>query len=200
MSKRIITIGRQFGSNGRIIGKALADRLGIHCYDKDLIELASKQMDIPYEQLKLVDEKRETPWAYQVDIDSGLEKKYRYERIDEQLFQTQCNVILHLSEKEDCVIVGRCADYVLRDLKTSKHIFLYAPYEDRINTIMKRYSLDKKKAEKLLRKMDKDRSYYYNHYTGKYWEDIESYDLCLNTSSFPQDELLDMLECIYKNL
>lgn len=200
MSKRVITIGRQFGSNGRIIGNALAERLGIHCYDKDLISIASEQMDIPYEQLKLVDEKREKPWAYQVDQDSGLDRRYRYEHIDEKLFFAQSETILRLAEKEDCVIVGRCADYVLRDCPTSRHVFLYAPYEVRIETVMNRYLLKEKSAEKLIQKVDKDRSYYYNYYTDQYWEDMENYDLCLDTSVFETEELLDILEQIYRKL
>lgn len=200
MSKRIITIGRQFGSDGHEIGMALAERLGIHCYDRELIELASEDLAIPYDQLKLVDEKREKPWSYQTDVDPSLERKYRYGHIDEKLFHAQSDTIRQLAEKEDCVIIGRCADFVLQDVETSKHIFLYAPYEIRIQTIMERYSLDEKRAEKLLLKVDKDRSYYYNYYTDQYWEDLENYDLCLDTSAFSREELLDLLEAVYRRL
>ena len=200
MSKRIITIGRQFGSNGRAIGMSLAEKLGIHCYDKDLIKIASEQMDIPYEQLKRVDEKRERPWAYQVDKDSGLDRRYRYEHIDEKLFETECEVIRHLAEREDCIIVGRCANYVLRDYEHCFHVYLYAPYYDFINTIMNRYSLDEKKAEHLIRRVDKDRDYYYNYYTDEYREDMENYDLCLNTSAYSKEEILDILQFFYQKL
>ena len=200
MSKRVITIGRQFGSDGRIIGNALAAKLGINCYDKELIKLASEQIDIPYEQLKRVDEEREKPWSYQVDLDSGLDRRYRYEHIDEKLFETQSDVILKLAEREDCIIVGRCADYVLKDCQTSRHVFLYAPYDDRIRTVMERYSLDEKKAEQLIRKVDKDRSYYYNYYTDQYWEDMENYDLCLDTAAFDREQLLDILAKVYEQI
>ena len=200
MSKRIITIGRQFGSNGHDIGMALAEKLGIHCYDRELIELASKDMDIPYEQLAHVDEKREKPWSYQTDLDASLERKYRYEHIDEKLFNAQSDVIRKLAEKEDCIIVGRCADFVLHDVETSKSIFLYAPYEARLQTVMERYSLDEKKADKLIQKVDKDRSYYYNYYTDQYWEDIENYDVCFNTTAFSRERLLDLLAEIYQTL
>lgn len=200
MSKRIITIGREFGSNGRKIGAALAERLGIHCYDKDLISLAAEQTGIPYEQLKLVDEKREKPWAYQVDLTSGLSRQYRYAQLDEKLFKAQSDVIRRLAETEDCIIVGRCADYILKDVKTSRHVFLYAPYDIRVGNIIERYTLDPKSAEKLMRRVDKDRSYYYNYYTDKYWDEPESYDYCFNTCSQPQEELLDILEFIFKSL
>lgn len=199
MSKRIITIGRQFGSNGHRIGIALADKLGIHCYDKDLIQLAAEQMDIPYDQLKRVDEKREKPWAYQTDLDTSLDRRYRYEHIDEKLFSAQSEVIRKLSETKTALSSG----VVLLRIKgctTSKHVFLYASYEVRIQTVMERYSIDEKKAEKLIRKVDKDRSYYYNYYTDQYWEDIENYDLCLDTHAFPQEELLDLLSGIYNRL
>ena len=125
MSKRIITIGRQFGSNGRLIGIALAERLGINCYDKDLIKLASEHTDIPYDQLKLVDEKREKPWRYQVDENSNIDRHYRYGHIDEILFNLQSKIIKEMASKEDCIIVGRCGNYVLRDEERCKNIYLY---------------------------------------------------------------------------
>ena len=200
MGKRVITINRQFGSNGRRIGAKLAEKLGIHFYDRELIKLASEQMDIPYEQLKLVDEKREKPWSYQVDLNPALDRRYRYEHIDEQLFDTQSEVILKAAQNEDCVIVGRCADYVLKGWPSSKHIFLYAPYNVRLETVMERYSLDAAAAEHLMRKVDKDRSYYYNYYTDQRWNDFVNYDLCLNTDSFTEDELIDYLANIFNSI
>lgn len=200
MSKRVITIGRQFGSNGRIIGNALADRLGIHCYDKELIKLASEQIDIPYEQLERVDEKRERPWSYQTDLDYGLDRRYRYEHIDEKLFKTQSDVILKLAEREDCIIVGRCADFVLRGKESCRHIFLYAPYDVRIQTVKERYSLDKKKAEQLIRRVDKDRDYYYYYYTDQQRTDMECYDACFDTSTYERESLLTILETLYTQL
>ena len=144
MSKRIITIGRQFGSNGRLIGIALAERLGINCYDKDLIKLASEHTDIPYDQLKLVDEKREKPWRYQVDENSNIDRHYRYGHIDEILFNLQSKIIKEMASKEDCIIVGRCGNYVLRDEERCKNIYLYAPLDVRISAIMERYQLDER--------------------------------------------------------
>ena len=128
MSKRIITIGRQFGSNGRLIGIALAERLGINCYDKDLIKLASEHTDIPYSQLKLVDEKREKPWRYQVDEDNNIDRHYRYGHIDEILFNLQSKIIKEVASKEDCIIVGRCANYVLRDEERCKKRLSLRPF------------------------------------------------------------------------
>lgn len=200
MSKRIITIGRQFGSNGRLIGQQLAERLGINCYDKKLIKLASEHTDIPYDQLKLVDEKREKPWRYQVDENENLDKHYRYCHIDEVLYNLQSKIIQDIAAKEDCIFIGRCADYVLKDETRCKHIFLYAPTDVRQKTIMERYHMDEKKALSLLRKMDKDRRYYYNFYTDQDWDDFHSYDMVLDTSAFSMTEIVDILESIYNNL
>ena len=146
MSKRIITIGRQFGSNGRLIGIALAERLGINCYDKDLIKLASEHTDIPYDQLKLVDEKREKPWRYQVDENSNIDRHYRYGHIDEILFNLQSKIIKEMASKEDCIIVGRCGNYVLRDEERCKNIYLTEKAYD----IRKRMETDRKKLDKML--------------------------------------------------
>lgn len=200
MSKRIITIGRQFGSNGRLIGMQLAKRLGIDCYDKGLIKLAAEHTDIPYEQLKLVDEKKEKPWRYQVDIDDNLEKQYRYGHIDEVLFNLQSKIIKDLAAKEDCIFVGRCADFVLKDEERCKHIYLYAPEKFRTQTIMSLYNIDEKKAASLMKKVDKDRSYYYNFYTDQKWDDFCSYDLAIDSSAFSIDEIVDILEIIYNKL
>lgn len=200
MSKRIITIGRQFGSNGRLIGQKLADRLGITCYDKRLIKLATEHTDIPYEQLKLVDEKKESPWKYLADENPNVDRQYRYEHIDEILYRLQAKIIADLAAKEDCIFVGRCADYVLAAEPRHKSIFLYAPYEIRLATIVGRYHIDKKKAASLMKKVDKDRGYYYNYYTDKVWDSLDSYDLAIDTSSFELDDILDMLEGIYRKL
>lgn len=200
MSKRIITIGRQYGSNGHLIGRLLAQRLHLNFYDKELIEIAAEQINIPYEQLLLVDEKRERPWRYAADIDTRMQNQYRFSHIDQALFDAQSQVIRSLVEKEDCVIVGRCADEILRDEKTCKHVFLYAPYEIRIKTVMEREKLDERHAEKLIRQMDKERSYYYEYYTDRIWDDMENYDLCLNTSAFHTDEILRILEKLYRYL
>lgn len=200
MSKRIITIGRQFGSGGRTIGNELAKRLDINCYDKGLIKLAAEHTDIPYDQLKLVDEKKEKPWRYQVDVDDHLEKQYRYGHIDEVLFNLQSKIIRDLAAKEDCIFVGRCADYVLKEEPRCKRIYLYAPIEVRVRTIMERYHLDEKKAHSLIRKVDKDRSYYYNFYTDQDWNHFNSYNLAIDSGAFSMEEILDLLETIYRKL
>lgn len=200
MNTRIITIGRQFGSNGHLIAHELAKRLGIKCYDKSLISFAAEHTGIPYSQLEIVDEKKENKWRYLVDVEENLDKQYRYEHIDEILFQQQSKIIRELAEEGDCIFVGRCADYVLRDKKQCKHIYLYAPEDSRIHTIMNRYGMNEKAAANLMKKVDKDRRYYYNYHTDQKWEAFQNYDLTLNTASFSLEEILDILEHVFQQL
>ncbi|MCU6746646.1 MULTISPECIES: cytidylate kinase-like family protein [Lachnospiraceae] len=200
MKKRIITIGRQYGSNGRSIAQKLSDKLGIHYYDKELIYLASQKNDISYEELLKVDEKRADPWRYPVEDDMQMNRRFRYEPMNDVLFETEKKVILELAEKEDCIIVGRCANYVLREKENVRNIFFYAPLEERIKTIMERASVDEKEAAYLIKKIDKQRRYYYNSYTDRRWEDMEQYDICMDTVKMSVDSILDILCAVYESI
>ena len=119
MGRRVITIGRQYGSNGHDIAKKLSQRLGIHYYDKELIKIAGERQHISYEELLKVDEKRANPWRYPVEDEVQMERKFRFEPMNDVLFYTQAEIIKGLAEKEDCIIVGRCANYILRHLKSA---------------------------------------------------------------------------------
>ena len=200
MKKRIITIGRQYGSNGRSIAQKLSDKLGIHYYDKELIYLASQKNDISYEELLKVDEKRADPWRYPVEDDMQMNRRFRYEPMNDVLFETEKKWILELAEKEDCIIVGRCANYVLREKENVRNIFFYAPLEERIKTIMERASVDEKEAAYLIKKIDKQRRYYYNSYTDRRWEDMEQYDICMDTVKMSVDSILDILCAVYESI
>lgn len=109
MSRRIITINRMYGSNGRKIGKALAKELGIHCYDKELIRIASEKEGIPYEELVKVDEKRASQWRYPVDEPAQMAPQYRFYPMNDVLFQAESEIIEAIARREDCIIIGRCA-------------------------------------------------------------------------------------------
>ncbi len=200
MSKRIITIGRQYGSNGRSIAQKLSQELGIHYYDKELIRLASERNDISYEELIKVDEKRADPWRYPVEDDMQMNRRFRYEPMNDVLFETEKNLILELAEKEDCIIVGRCANHILREKDNVKNIFFYAPLKNRIQTIMERASVDEKEAANLIKKIDKQRRYYYNCYTDQRWEDMTQYHMCIDTSGMSQNSVLEMLKALYTSM
>ena len=195
MSRRIITIGRQYGSNGRRIAKKLSEKLGIHYYDKELIKLASEQNDISYDELVKVDEKRANPWRYPVEDPAQMESRFRFEPMNDVLFYTQAQIITRLADTEDCIIVGRCANDILKSRPTSRSIFIHAPLDYRLQTVMERTSLEEKEALSLIKKVDKQRKFYYNYYTDKKWE-----DLCLDSSAMSEDEILNVLTALYESI
>lgn len=198
--KRIITINRTFGSDGREIGKALAVKLGIHYYDKQLLKIISDRKDIPYEELVKVDEKRASMWLYPVNDEYQMEPKYRFEPMNDILFGETDKLIQELAEKEDCIIIGRCANSILKDRETVRSVFIHAPLENRLNTVMRRERCDMKEAKALIRKMDKQRRYYYNYYTDQDWMDMEQYHLCLDSSKLKREEIVDILAAMYKSI
>ena len=200
MSKRVITIGRQYGSNGHNIAKKLADKLGIRCYDKELLELAAKHNDLSLEELQKVDEKRANPWRYPVEDEVQMSKQYRFEPLNDILFYTEVEVINKLVQQEDCIIVGRCANEILHGVEGCKSVFVHAPIEDRIQTVMERANIDEKEAVVLIKKVDKQRRYYYNYFTDQRWEDMTRYDLCLNSGSMSEDQIIDVLTSLYESM
>lgn len=198
MSRHIITINRMYGSNGRRIGRKLAEKLGIHFYDKELIFLASKKkdIDIPYDELVKIDETRASSWRYPVDDQYQMEPKYRHEPLNDVLFDAEKEVILDIAEREDCIIVGRCANDILAE--KCRSVYIYAPLEERVKTVMKRAKTDEKTARALIKKMDKQRRVFYNYYTDKKWGDMEQYDLCIDSSKFTDEEIVNMLASVYR--
>ena len=200
MSKRVITIGRQYGSDGLNIAKKLSQRLGIHYYDKELIALASKKNNLSYDELVKVDEKRANPWRYPVEDEAQMAKQFRYEPMNDVLFYTQVDIIKRLAEQEDCIIVGRCANDILNDVDNCRTVFIHAPYDYRIKKVMERASVDEKEAAVLIKKIDKQRRYYYNYFTDKKWEDMSQYDLCLNSGTMSEEQILDVLASLYESI
>lgn len=200
MSKRVITIGRQYGSNGRVIAQMLSEKLGIHFYDKDLIRLAAEKADISYEDLLKVDERRANPWRYPVENDAQMNRRFRYEPMNDVLFETERQVILELANREDCIIVGRCANHILRDVETVRNVFLYAPVSARIARIAERTGLDERSAAALIKKIDRQRMYYYSTYTDHTWDDLAQYHLAVDTAANTQDAVLQIMSCLFETI
>ena len=198
MAHRIITINRMYGSGGRLLGKALAEKLGIGFYDKELIRLASEKNQIPYKELEKVDEKKASQWRLPVKEQMQMEPKYHFHPMNDVLFETQSQVIQELAQKEDCIIVGRCANYVLGDKCFS--LFVYAPFEYRVQSIMERLGREEKSARALVKKMDKTRRSYYEFFTDEKWKDLSNYQMCIDTSRFDQEFLLKLLADVYAAL
>ena len=200
MKKKIITISRQFGSGGRGIGKLLADRLDIPFYDKELIELASKESGIDERIFK--SEGEETGRFYQVlgaigyALGSPAGGIYEYS-INDQLYLVQANIIEQLANEGPCVIVGRCVDYVLADREDVLNIYLCADMDERLRRVIDEYHVEDA-DEAMLCKVDKRRSNYYQYYTDRVWGKAENYDLCINTGKFDTDAIIGMIVDAYR--
>jgi hypothetical protein len=181
----IINIGRQLGSGGREIGQKLAVHLGILCYDKELIRMASLDSGLKEEFLERADEKKRfSLFGGLFGLRNSLtdETYSNYYLSNVTLFKIQSDVIRKLASQQSSIFVGRCADYVLKDNPSCLNIFIYADIDDRIRRIADIQDLSEKKAGELIEKADRDRSGYYNYFTGKSWGAAESYHLCINSS------------------
>lgn len=190
MNQIIITIGREFGSGGRMIGEKLAERLGISFYDKDLIDMAAEKSGIHPDVLRGADEVASSPFSSPFippSIDQGT--------INDKLFKYQRDVILDIASKESCVIVGRCADYILKDFPNCIRVFVYADMDYKIQLIMERHNLkDRELIEKIIRRTDKNRRTYYQYYTDFKWGSREQMDLMINSSLLGVEKTVDLLE------
>ena len=194
----VITIGRECGSGGRLIGNRLAEKLNIKCYDKELLTLAAKKSGLCEEIFESHDEKPTSSFLYSLVMDSYSMGYSTSSFIDmplnHKVFLAQFDTIKHLADTESCVIVGRCADYALEENPNVLSIFIKADMQDRIRRIAKLYDLSDAKAKDKITKIDKQRASYYNYYTSKRWGEVDSYDLCLNSSVFGIDGTVDMIK------
>ena len=192
MSKKIITINRMFGSGGRVIGKALAENLGINFYDKELIDIASKEKQIPFDTFAKVDEKKANQWRFPIDHEIQIDKDMHFIPMNDILFDIQRQIISDIAQKEDCVIVGRCANHILTDKTLS--VFIYAPFEKRVENVIARTGREEKSAIKLVKKMDKERRSYYEYFTDHKWMDMTQYQLCIDSSQFSQEQIIEIIK------
>lgn len=202
-NKTIITIGRQLGSGGRTIGKKLAERLGIAYYDRELINLASKESGICGEFFEKADEKTSggllKAFAMGFSMNSAIFQNNDY-LSNESLFQIQSDVIRKVATEGSCVLVGRCADYILRDESNCLNVFVTARMEDRIKRVLEyNNELKENEVEEFINKADKSRSAYYNYYTDKVWGAAASYDLCVNSSYYGIKATVDYILTFLEN-
>ena len=193
----IITIGREFGSGGCEIGHKLAEKLGIKCYDKDMLDLAAKESGICQEIFESHDEKPTNSFLYSLVMDtysmgySG--STYNDMPINHKVFLAQFDAIKKLAAKESCVIVGRCADYALEDDPFAVSVWIKASLDERIKRIKKLYELNDSKAADLIQKTDKKRASYYNYYSSKKWGEAKSYDLCIDSGLVGIDGAIELI-------
>ncbi len=181
----VITIGRQYGSGGRDVGKKLAEELGIPCYDKELLALAAKQSGLCQELFENHDEKPTSSFLYSLVMDTystGYSSAtFTDMPINHKVFLAQFDTIKKLAQEGPCVIVGRCADYALADCPHVVNTFIHADMQERIVRISKRRDVTNAKAKDLIVKTDKQRANYYNYYTSKKWGEAAGYHLSLDT-------------------
>lgn len=183
MKKTIITISRQFGSGGRTVGRMVAEKLGIPFYDKELVEQVALESGFAP---KFVEEHGEhspgkSLFSYAF-APQGVPGVMNGLSTADFLWNIQCGVILQLADQGPCVIVGRNADYILKDRENVLHIYIHADMDYRADRIVRLYGESEKSPEARLKEKDKRRSVNYQHYTGRTWGNAENYDLCINTA------------------
>ncbi|MBQ7907239.1 MAG: cytidylate kinase-like family protein [Clostridia bacterium] len=193
MKEKIITISREFGSGGKYIGILVAKKLGIPFYDKDIIEKIAEESGCVDEFIKRVSEyaPSKSIFAY-----SFIGRGASGESIEDKIFAIQQKVIKELAEKGPCVIVGRSADYILRDMDTL-NVFIYADEAQKVKRTMSFKGVTKKEAEKLIKETDKRRSINYKYYTGQNWGERQNYTVMLNSTILGVEKTADIIAEIY---
>ena len=188
MGNRIICISREFGSGGHEVAVKTADLLGVRVYEKELVRLACQYGELSEKNMTDSDEKATNPYLFQT-VHEGNYHVLRGSPTSEVLFALQSHEIRRIAKREECVFVGRCADYVLRDSDVRLlRVFISAPEEHRIVRKMEQERLTRTQAIRRIRKMDKQRRKYYESYTKRTWGDPSHYDLCIDTGAGTLDE------------
>ena len=201
---KIITIGREFGSGGRELGKRLADHLGYAYYDKEIIDEIAHRTQLAQGYVKQIVEQK--PGIYFPITTGRTLHAPTADYIVKQhttVYAEQANVLREMAEKSNCIIVGRCADYILRE-NNPLRIFVYADMESKIKRCRQKAETDENLSDRelmrLIKRTDKNRSHYYTYYTGQKWGRHSNYDLCVNTSALPVKELAEALAGLVKGM
>lgn len=189
----VITISREYGSGGRYVGRLIADKLGIKLYDKDFIIKLAEKTGLSPEYIEGNEQKRGS-------LDSLNDGYYAGLSNADQLFIEESNLIKDVAKKESCVIIGRCADFILQDNKDVLKVFIYSDMKDKIKRAVEFYKIDEKEAEKEINKINKLRGNHYQHYTGNEWRNAENYNICINSDTLGVEHTADLIcEMVTKN-
>ncbi len=197
MENRVITIARSYGSGGRRMGKLLAEKLGYEFYDREILRIASDDSGISEELFTRADESARKPLfriARQVYNGETIPPDSDDFISNDNLFRYQAKIIRELASTRNCVIVGRCANYILRGRDNVLNVFVTAPVADCVRRVMEVDGLDLEEAEKKIRKIDKRRADYYKYFTGRQWQDAALYDLCLNTGHMSDEKCVALVK------
>lgn len=182
----VITISREYGSGGRYVGRLIADRLGIKFYDKEIIKKLAEKTGLSEEYIESNEQKKELL----ANLNSGY---YFGLNNSDELFLKETELIKELANKESCVIIGRCADFILKDRKNIIKVFIYSNMEDKINRATTFYKLDKEKAQKEITRIDKLRANHYKYYTEKEWNNHSNYDICIDTATLGVEKSAELV-------
>lgn len=192
MAKNVITISRQFGSGGRTVGRMLAERLGVPFYDKELVNQVADETGFDVSFIEENGEFSPSKSIFSFAMSQGIPIMQNGLSMSDFIFCVQRQVILKLAE-QPCVIVGRGADYILRDREDCFNVFIHADVQSRSERIVKLYGESEKKPEQRLADKDKKRKIYYKHYTDREWGDAKNYDICLNSGKIGIDKCVELI-------
>ena len=196
MENRVITIARSYGSGGRKMGRLLAKELGYEYYDREILRIASDESGISEELFRQADEKQRIPLfriAREVYTGEVIPPDSDDFISNENLFRYQAKIIRELAATRNCVIVGRCANFILRGRDNVLNVFVTAPVVDCVRRVMETDGLNLEEAEKKIKKIDKRRADYFKYFTGRQWQDAALYDLCLNTGHMSEQKCVDIV-------
>ncbi len=200
MTNKIITISRAFGSGGRTIGREVAKRLGIPCYDKELVDKVAEESGFHADFIEEAGEYAPVTnsFLFNIAVSPNPMAMMGSMSMSDKLFVTQTNVIRSYADQGPCVIIGRCADYILRDREDCLHVFIHSDMEHRAKRIVELYGETKQTPQKRLIDKDNKRKVYYKHYTGRNWGEAQNYHLSLNSGLIGVDKCVDFIVDIAK--
>lgn len=191
-NKIVVTVSREYGSGGRYVAKLLSEKLGVKFYDKEIVTKLAEETGLSEEYIEENEQKRGILSTLENDQVTGLSSK-------DELFIKETELIKKLARKDSCVIVGRCADFILKNNRNVVKVFVYSDMEDKIKRATKFYGLDKEKAEKEIKNIDKQRANHYKYYTEREWKEYSNYDICINSDTFGVEKSADIIYDMIQN-
>lgn len=194
MGKKLITISREFGSGGRLIGKRLAEKLGIPYYDKELLDRIAEESGFSREMIADAEKKAKNSFLYSLASAMGTgEAGPESLSLNERFFLAQFDTIRRIADEGSCVIVGRCADYVLRGMPEATNVFIYAEEADKIKRAVQEYGVPEDSVKKMMKDTDKARANYYAYHTGRKWGDHVNYNLSIDSGYIEIEDIVDLI-------
>ena len=193
--RKLVTISREYGSGGRKIGKILAEKLGVPLYDKEIIDMAVEKSGLSRDIIETAELRAQSSFSYSLSSAMSFGEGYIGDNVslNEKLFITQVDVINQIASMGEGVIVGRCADYILREMPGVTNVFIHAELEDRIRRSIDEYGADPQKAKSIVQTYDKARANYYNYHTCQKWGEYSNYNLSINSSYITEEEAANLI-------